>query len=143
MLLEMKASAFSILATDIDEACLERARQGIFDSRAVRISPRPQLSAFFEFQESQAKVGPELRKVVRVERHNLFSDPVPGAFDLVLCRNVMIYFSRELQQRLLEAFFCALRPGGFLIPGKTETILGPVRQLFHCVSARARVFQRV
>jgi chemotaxis protein methyltransferase CheR len=63
--------------------------------------------------------------------------------DLVLCRNVMIYFSRDLQQRLLESFHSALRPGGYMLPGKTETILGPARQAYNCVSARARAFQRL
>lgn len=54
----------------------------------------------------------------------------------------MIYFSRDLQQKLLRAYHQALRPGGIFITGKTETVLGPVRSTFVCLSARSRIFER-
>jgi chemotaxis protein methyltransferase CheR len=143
LLTELNAGPFSVLATDIDEACLERARAGRYDEEALKRSALPDPGRWFSFHDGEAAATDALKKNLRFERHNLFADPPPSAVDLVLCRNVMIYFSRDLQQRLLEAFHCALRPGGYLIPGKTETILGPARQLYTSISARARTFQRL
>jgi chemotaxis protein methyltransferase CheR len=134
---------FSILATDIDELCLEKAKKGRYDQDALNRSSVPDVSRWFSMEDGDAVVVPSLKRLIRFERHNLFADPPPSSVDLVLCRNVMIYFSRELQQRLLEAFHSALRPGGYLLPGKTETILGPARHLYTSVSARARAFQRL
>lgn len=143
MLHGLGAAEFSVLATDIDDACLERARRGMYDAEALDKAEIAQDGRWFKKNGDEAEATPELKRKIRFEKHNLFADPPPSAMDLVLCRNVMIYFSRDLQQRLLESFHCALRAGGFLLPGKTETILGPARQLYTCVSAKARAFQRL
>ena len=132
----------TVLATDLDEACLERARKGRYPAAAMEKVPSQWRGQFFEAAGDHVRAAEVLKGIVKVERHNLFADPPPSGMDLVLCRNVMIYFSRELQQRLLEAFHKALKPQGYFVLGKTETILGPVRQLYSCVSARTRVFQR-
>jgi len=67
--------------------------------------------------------------------------PVPS-IHLLLCRNVIIYFEREAQDRLFEEFYRALAPGGFLVLGKVETLLGRARSMFTTVNARERVFRR-
>lgn len=140
---ELGVENYSILATDIDELCLAKAKRGHYDAEAVHKSVHDNVTRWFKFDGEDAQVLDSLKSRVHFERHNLFADPPPGAMDLVLCRNVMIYFSRELQQRLLEAFHSALRPGGYFFPGKTETILGPVRSLYTSISVRARAFQRL
>jgi chemotaxis methyl-accepting protein methylase len=66
----------------------------------------------------------------------------PGGFQLVSCRNVLIYFDRETQERLLMRFHEALAPGGYLVLGKVETLLGPVRSRFASIDARERIFRR-
>lgn len=145
LLSELGAADFLIMATDIDDASLEKARRGRYDHEALEKarSGLGRQSRWFRDEGEEAAVVDSLRQRLRFEKHNLFADPPPSSVDLVLCRNVMIYFSRDLQQRLLESFHAALRNGGYLLPGKTETILGPVRQLYSCVSARERVFQRL
>jgi chemotaxis protein methyltransferase CheR len=61
---------------------------------------------------------------------------------LVMCRNVVIYFDREIQERLFQRFYDALRPGGFLVLGKVETLIGPARMLFRALNNRERIFQK-
>jgi chemotaxis methyl-accepting protein methylase len=66
----------------------------------------------------------------------------PGNHDLIVCRNVLIYFDRDTQERLFEMFYQALAPGGFLVLGKVETLIGNVRGKFVPVDARERIFRR-
>jgi chemotaxis methyl-accepting protein methylase len=81
--------------------------------------------------------------MVRFERRDLLSEPPPvGPHDLIACRNVLIYFDRETQSRLFDAFFDALAPGGVLVLGKVETLLGPARSRFIAVDSRERIFRR-
>ena len=67
--------------------------------------------------------------------------PPAGPLHLITCRNVLIYFDRETQEALFHRFHAALAPGGFLVLGKVETLLGPTRSLFTPVDARERVFR--
>lgn len=134
---------YSVLATDIDDACLQRAKRGSYPLAAAA-----KLDAWYRdnclaMEGEEVLVKPQLKRRIYFEKHNLFSDPPPTGLDLVLCRNVMIYFSRPLQQRLLDAFHKALLPGGMFILGKTETILGPARQYYSCLSAKTRIFERL
>ena len=87
---------------------------------------------------------PAIRKLVRFERRDLLSDPAPqGKFDLIVCRNVLIYFDRDTQERLFEKYYDALAPDGFLVLGKVETLLGAARARFAPVDARERIFRRI
>lgn len=132
-----------LMASDLDEAVLARAREGRYPKAAVARLPAGLREQYFAAEGDEVRAGEALRAAVVWRQHNLFADAPPSPLDMVLCRNVMIYFSRELQQRLLQAFHKALRPGGIFVTGKTETVLGPARQLFRCVSPRTRVFQKV
>jgi chemotaxis methyl-accepting protein methylase len=139
---QAKGVRVRILASDIDEGVLARAKEGRYPAEALRLVPEALRRDAFAEDGTQWRVAPWLRKAVAFRRLDLFSSPPPPGLDLVLCRNVMIYFSRDLQQRLLRAFHQALRPGGYFATGKTETVLGPARGGFQCSSARARIFQR-
>jgi chemotaxis protein methyltransferase CheR len=85
-----------------------------------------------------------VRRSVRFQRCDLLEDfpTAPGQFQLIACRNVLIYFDRDTQEKLLLRFHEALAPGGFLILGKVETLLGPVRSRFAAVDTRERIFRR-
>lgn len=131
-----------LMASDLDAAILARARRGCYPPSAVaRMSPALR-DRYFTGSSGELQVRQDLLAAPVFRQHNLFADAPPAPLDMVLCRNVMIYFSRELQQRLLQAFHKALRPGGIFVTGKTETVLGPARQLFNCISPRTRVFQK-
>jgi chemotaxis protein methyltransferase CheR len=131
-----------VLASDLDPVVLEKAKAGRYPLAAFNHVPVPMLKRWFVPGSDHCTVGPQLRQAVSFRIVDLFSTPPPPSLDLLLCRNVMIYFSRELQQKLLRSYHQALRPGGIFITGKTETVLGPARTVFNCLSARSRIFER-
>ena len=96
-----------------------------------------------------ATYGAALERLARVyeadpeARRDLLQDPAPPvAMHLITCRNVIIYFDRESQEALMQRFHDALVPGGFLVLGKVETLLGPSRSLFEAVDTRQRIYRR-
>ncbi|HTB23302.1 MAG TPA: protein-glutamate O-methyltransferase CheR [bacterium] len=132
-----------VLASDLDRGVLDRARAGRFSAAALRLVDPRWIDEFFVPDGRGWAVGDELKNAVAFRQMDLFSSPPALGVDLLLCRNVMIYFSKDTQQRLMRSFHTALRPGGIFVTGKTETILGPARDRFRCLSASERVFQRV
>ena len=132
-----------ILATDIDQRCLAGATLGAFDEEDFAETPAELRARYFE-PAPPYRVTPEAHRLVRFERHDLLRDPPPrtAAFRLVICRNVLIYFDRESQERCFQSFFDALVPGGFLVLGKVETLLGEARPRFQVVDARERIFRK-
>jgi chemotaxis methyl-accepting protein methylase len=132
----------SVLGTDIDRGSLAAAERGTYEGPAFEDTPADLRQAYFAALEPAA-VLPPARALVRFARHDLLGDPPPAAgLQLIACRNVLIYFERATQEALLRAFFDALAPGGFLVLGKVETLLGAARGLFATVDPRARIFRR-
>lgn len=112
-----------ILATDIDKGVLLQAKEGIYKSRAVVNVPQYQLRKYFsKIQEDACQVKNEIKKMVVFRRHDLLKDTFPARCDLIICRNVMIYFTEEAKKILYRMFSDALRPGGVLFTGSTEQI---------------------
>jgi len=133
----------SIDATDIDRRCLERARQARYRTEALAELPAHYAERYLARTGTHHDVLPRLRQQVGVRAHDLNSDPPPRrSYHLILCRNVVIYFDRPTQERLFMRFVDALVPGGYLVLGKVETLVGPVRDRVALVDARERVFQR-
>ena len=129
------------MGTDIDRESLLRAGRGTFVDAAFADTPAELRARYFSAQAPHA-VDPAVRAMVRFERRDLINDPAPGGQHLIACRNVLIYFDRETQEQLFRRFHDALVPGGYLVLGKVETLLGPTRSLFDPVDARERIFQR-
>ena len=132
----------SILGTDIDKQSLESAERGEFEEGDFADTPDDLRARYFSTAAPFA-VAPTIKRMVRFERRDLLSEQPPkGNFDLIVCRNVLIYFDRQTQERLFELFHDALAPGGFLMLGKVETLLGSVRGRLTPVDARERIFRR-
>jgi chemotaxis methyl-accepting protein methylase len=131
-------------ATDIDRQCLERARIGNYPPAVFSETPPGFVARFTEPGADGGRlVTDDIRRVVRVSRLDLTRDPPrQPPYDMVVCRNVLIYFDRLMQERLFAVFAGALRPGGYLVLGKVETILGPMRDQLELVDARERVYRR-
>ncbi|MFN7018154.1 MAG: CheR family methyltransferase [Fimbriimonadales bacterium] len=115
-----------ILGTDIDQEVLTRAQRGVFQESDLRSAPSPYRERYFrQFTENGRtlyEADPALQRYLRFERHNLLSDPYPQGFDLIACRNVIIYFSDDAKERVFREFYRALKPGGYLFLGNTERI---------------------
>jgi len=132
-----------VLGTDIDRRCLARARTGDFGEGDFADTPEEIRARYFGAAPDYP-VDFAVRQVVRFEQRDLLVDPAPaGPFDLIVCRNVMIYFDRDSQERLFEKFHGALAPDGFLMLGKVETLLGRARGRFAPVDARERIFKKL
>lgn len=112
-----------ILATDIDERVLSLARKGIYNEKAVSTVPQNYLEKYFEKTPDGYRVCEALRNCVEFKKLNLLADAFPTHVDLILCRNILIYFTSEAKSRVYESFHRSLKPGGILFTGNTEQIL--------------------
>jgi len=131
-----------IVGTDIDRESLAAAERGVFSEAAFTDTPSELRARYFS-DAVPAVVDPVVRSIVSFERRDLLSDgPPAGPLHLITCRNVIIYFDRATQERLFERFHDLLRPGGFLVLGKVETLLGRARTLFASIRGRERIFAR-
>ena len=115
-----------ILATDIDERILDRARTGRYSASILDDMPAPWRSHFETQPDGLVELAPKVRSLVTVRRLNLIEDwPFSRSFDVIMCRNVAIYFDREVQERLWHRFMPVLVDGGHLMIGHSERISGP------------------
>ena len=112
-----------IVASDIDVISLEKARAGgPYRSNEVRNVPTPLLREYFDVFEDSYRIKDRIRQKVDFKRHDLLRDPYESDFDLIVCRNVTIYFTEEAKVRLNQQFCQSLSPGGILFVGGTEAI---------------------
>jgi chemotaxis protein methyltransferase CheR len=130
-------------ATDIDRTSLERTRTAEYAPVAFSEMP-PELARRYFTAEPPRRPVPELQRIVRVVKHDLTSEPAPDPpYDLVVCRNVVIYFDRPMQERLFSLFADALVPGGILLLGKVETLFGAARERLVLEEPRERIYRKV
>jgi len=143
-------SRVDIVATDIDQNCLNNARVGTYFSRkgisqtdiTKQLSFLKKPESFFDIVEDNYQIKPFVKNMVSFQYHDLISGPKKHNFDIIFCRNVVIYFSRSLQEVLYIDFYNALNSGGFFVMGKTETLVGEARNKFQPYNSRERVFQK-
>lgn len=122
LLEEMRPLAYQILATDVDETILEKAREGFFAPEDMRNVSAEWRQKYFVQQGNRYQVKPELKRNMIFRKHNLLADPFDSGFHLIVCRNVVIYFTEEAKDKLYARFFQSLVPGGVLFVGSTERI---------------------
>lgn len=136
-----RMSRVQVLGTDIDRRSLAAAARGVYAEAAFGDTP-PGLRASYFSAGWPASVDPAVRGLVRFLKHDLIREPAPAKQHLIACRNVIIYFDRATQEMLFERFHAALIPGGYLVLGKVETLLGDWRVRFSPVDPRERIYQR-
>ena len=122
-------------ALDINRASLEKARAGIYTDHALRETPYLYRDRYFSRQGDLHRLDPEIRDMVGFKRVNLFDSAQMAhlrAYDIVLCRNVLIYFDRDSAGQVMECFYKAMNPGGVIFLGSSESV-GRVSSLFEMV----------
>jgi len=130
-------------ATDLDLASLEAARAARYPARAFEEAPPGIMERYTAVVDQEREVSPRVRALIRFARHELTLGPPPDPpYDLIVCRNVVIYFDRPTQDALFARFVDALRPGGLLMLGKVETLVGPAREALRLEDARERIYRR-
>ncbi|WP_295441359.1 chemotaxis protein CheB [uncultured Thiodictyon sp.] len=133
--------AVQIFATDLDAQMLAAARVGRYPlTIAEHVSPE-RLARFFVREGQRYQAVKALREMCIFSPHSLIRDPPFSQLDLISCRNVLIYFSAELQSKLVPLFHFALRPGGFLFLGPAEGLSGS-HALFETIDKSSRIFRR-
>jgi chemotaxis protein methyltransferase CheR len=140
---ELEDMKVTILATDVDTGTIQAAKAGIYgDDRMAEVT-EPLKSRYFQFKGSRYHLRPEIKEMVTFRQSDLYDAGSYTASDLILCRNVLIYFERSQQQKILAGFAQALKPGGFLVLGKSETVSGPSREHFKTICPIERIYQAV
>jgi chemotaxis methyl-accepting protein methylase len=132
---------FRLLATDIDLRTLDEARRAVYGTFALSETPRAMRERWFEGPEL-THVRQDVRDMVEFAELDLISDPYPAEQHLILCRNVVIYFERPVQEAVFRRFHSALVPGGHLLLGKVEALFGEPMRAFRTVVGRDRLFQK-
>jgi two-component system CheB/CheR fusion protein len=130
-----------IFATDIDGDALHVARRGRYNLAAVYDVPAAYVDRYFRKTQDAIEVLDVLKDVIMFSKHNVFQDPPFLNIDLLCCRNLLIYFGAQLQQRVLSRFQYALRSEGLLFLGTAETVAG-AESMFRPEEGRAHIFRR-
>jgi chemotaxis methyl-accepting protein methylase len=130
-------------ATDIDRESLRRAGSGRYRPEALLETPISLRERYLEQVGSEYRVIERIRQRVDVRALDLSRErPPASSYDLIVCRNVVIYFERPMQERLFQTFYETLRPGGLLLLGKVETLFGVARERLTLLDARERIYRR-
>ncbi len=133
--------SLQIFASDISPDAIKAARRGRYPlSIADSVSPA-RLERFFVAHQSYYEIGKSIRDMVLFAQHDVALDPPFTRLDLIVCRNLLIYFVPELQRKLLPLFHYSLRRGGLLLLGSSETV-GRLTRLFAPLNARLRLYER-
>lgn len=133
--------SLKIFATDLDPDAIERARQGYFPANIAVDLSKERLQRFFVQAGKGYRVGKEIREMVVFAPQNVIMDPPFTKLDILTCRNVLIYFSQELQKKLLPLFYYSLNPGGILMLGSAETV-GGLTDRFTSIGKKTCLFLR-
>jgi len=133
-----------IVGSDIDRDAVSSASKGRYPTAAFAETPPAVVDRYFPLEHGMHTVAPEIRNLVAFETRDILEGAGPGGrVHMILCRNVIIYFTRATQERLFERFHDLLLPGGFLVLGKVETPLGKAREMFGTVSSKERIYRRL
>lgn len=130
-----------IFATDIDKRSLEIAGQGIYPESIVSDIEPTLLAKYFMRREGGYQVNETLRKMVIFATQNVLKDPPFSKLDLIVCRNLFIYLKLESQTKVLNTFYLALKPGGFLFMGNSES-LGSHSEAFQAISTKHKIYSK-
>lgn len=134
-----KEISFQVFATDIDEQALAQARRGVFSHAQIKDVPQALLQKYFTERDDQYFIHKAIRDQVVFACHNVIMDPPFSRLHLISCRNLLIYFTAELQRQIFQTFHFALKPEGVLFLGKSETT---TPELFEPLIKHSQLFKR-
>ena len=137
-----KDSQVIIYASDVDRDALAKAAKGEYDLKSLQNVEQSLIDKYFVREGELFRVKDSVKQSVRFERHDLMTSPIHQNLDLILCRNVMIYFSRESQQKIHMHFYDSLKDGGYLVIGKTEMLSGEPSKKFICIDPKTRAYKK-
>ncbi len=116
-------SNIRILATDLDKQVIAKAKLGLYSAKSIAAVPADLKNKYFAQVGSSYKISNEIMSRVEFKEHNLLKDPYPAEYHLIVCRNVLIYFTEEAKREVFRKYYRALARGGVLFIGSTEQII--------------------
>lgn len=116
-------SDIEIQATDIDLQVMEKAKKGLYMEKSIAAVPEEMKKKYFKQVNLSVQVDDEIKKRVKFRQHNLLRDSYIKDCDMIVCRNVLIYFTDEAKDEIFQKFYDCLKPGGILFIGSTEQIM--------------------
>lgn len=119
----MLMNQIRIFATDIDKQVIQKAKVGLYSEKSIAGVPDDLKKKYFTQIGPSYQIKDEIKARVEFKEHNLLKDSYPNSCDLIVCRNVLIYFTEEAKDEIFRKFFAALKPGGVLFIGSTEQII--------------------
>lgn len=119
----MPLNQIKIIATDISDEILDKAKIGIYNKKSIVGVPKHLVDKYFTQNGDFYKVSDEIKSRVEFRKHNLLKDPFITDCDLIVCRNVLIYFTEDAKDKVFKQYYDCLKPGGVLFIGSTEQIL--------------------
>ena len=131
-----------IFGTDIDESAVNSARNGVFIEDSLKNVDPYMRSQFFQASKSAFQIIPQIRNLVTFGVHDIVSHIQLSRMDIILCRNLLIYFEKELQEKVFEKFYYSLKPGGFIVLGKSEVPPLRFRNNLIEVCKREKIYQK-
>lgn len=138
------AFELELAATDIDKKALLTAQAGVYPKENLKnVEARHLKSYFIALADGRYQVKNEIRAMVKFQRLDLIREDSIKEADVVICRNVFIYFNRSLQEQLLMKFYRSLKAGGYLVMGKAETLLAEAKEIFKEIDLNARIYQKL
>jgi len=132
---------FQVLATDVDKAILAKAHTGVYSKESLKNLEKSEIQEFFTQVENGYSVTNEVRECVTFRASDILKDEPGQMQSLIVCRNLLIYFSRGNQEKIISEFSRNLYDGGYLMLGKAETLIGRNRLLFQSISPTERVYR--
>lgn len=132
-----------IFATDIDETSIDIARKGIYPEDVLRNVHHACRNMFFNPAGNSYQIDPRIRRFMTFGIHDIVSNIHLSHMDIILCRNLLIYFEKDLQEKVFEKFCYSLKKGGFIILGRSEVVPSSCRDRFREVSRREKIYQKI
>lgn len=133
----------TIKATDVDKLAMKIAREGAYERSSVKNLDKKLIEKYFHHNDGKYQAREEIKKRVEISYLDLTTQDMVPDTDLIFCRNVFIYFDRNLQEQILMKFYSSLKLGGYLIMGKSESMIREVKTIFREIDAEARIFQKI
>ena len=121
----LRLEEIKVLATDIDEEAMRKAREGVYSENSLKSMPPELVNRFFDYSDGKYRISDQVKRRVEFKKLDLLRDPFPSLCDLIVCRNVLIYFTEQAKQQLYGKFSSALAKSGVLFVGSTEQIVQP------------------
>lgn len=132
----------TIFAWDIDDEMLKKARSGLYKPDDMNGLEQKHIEKYFTEEDDGYRVRPEIQSMVHFEKKDINKEGKRIGIDLILCRNMVIYFTSERKSDLYLEFHRCLRSGGYFVMGKSETLMGEARNLFRSVDNTNRIYQK-